>query len=145
MQPINFEGAKWIGKPPSMSDEEYFGMPGKPGHAPSIEQQAQWFQNALEAVKPLVDGETVVEYGELMKAFFKAVILQIRPVHFFGIPTMFFIDQHSYPQWLTAWKPNLDDLNALNAGSAVWIQSLSEGLVPMAVFTVNEKGESNNE
>lgn len=54
------------------------------------------------------------------------------------------VDQEGYPYWLTAWKPSYEDLQALNRGEPIYIKTLSQGLPPMALFTLNEQGESND-
>ncbi len=46
--------------------------------------------------------------------------------------------------WVEAWKPNKEDIEAINRGEPVWLQITSAGLPPVAVFTLNEKGESND-
>ncbi len=45
--------------------------------------------------------------------------------------------------WVTAWKPNKEDLEALNKGLPIYIRTLSAGLPPMAVFTIDENGNPN--
>jgi hypothetical protein len=62
----------------------------------------------------------------------------------FGIPAYSGIDGNGFPFWLTAWKPSFEDLESLKRGEPVWVKSISRGLVPMSVFTMNEKGESND-
>ena len=62
----------------------------------------------------------------------------------FGIPAYSGIDDNGFPFWLTAWKPSFEDLEALKRGEPIWIKSLSTGLVPMSVFTMNENGQSND-
>lgn len=54
------------------------------------------------------------------------------------------IDQDGYYFWVTAWKPSYEDLQALNRGEPIYIKSLSRGLVPMALFTLDENGEHND-
>jgi hypothetical protein len=46
--------------------------------------------------------------------------------------------------WVEAWKPSKEDIEAINRGEPVWLQITSAGLPPVAVFTLNEKGESND-
>lgn len=85
MHPVNFEGAREIGKPQNMTEEECTSI---------------W----------AMDG----------------------------------VDSAGYHYWLTAWKPSYEDLQALNRGEPIYIKTLSDGLPPMALFTLNEKGESND-
>ena len=53
------------------------------------------------------------------------------------------IDADQFPFYLTAWKPSYEDLQALNRGEPIYIKTLSTGLPPMALFTLDEKGEAN--
>lgn len=46
--------------------------------------------------------------------------------------------------WVEAWKPSREDIQAINRGEPVWIQIHSRGLPPVAVFTVDENGNSND-
>lgn len=46
--------------------------------------------------------------------------------------------------YITAWKPNYEDLQALNRGEPIYICSLYPRLIPMKVFTINENGDSND-
>lgn len=94
MQPIYFEGAKFIGKPSGMTDEQcmdMWAMPVEVNHGPG-------------------------EDGKDIK----------------GI------------MWVEAWKPNKEDIEAINRGEPVWIQIHSQGLPPIAVFTLDENGQSND-
>lgn len=52
-------------------------------------------------------------------------------------------DEAGYPYFLTAWKPSYEDLQALNRGEPVYVKSVSARLVPMALFTLDERGELN--
>jgi hypothetical protein len=62
----------------------------------------------------------------------------------FAIPAYSGIDENGYPFWLTAWKPSYEDLEALKRGDPLWIKSICKGLVPMSVFTMDEKGKCND-
>lgn len=53
------------------------------------------------------------------------------------------VDQQEMPYYLTAWKPNKEDLDALNRGEPVYVRTLSTGLPPMALFTLDEHGGPN--
>lgn len=46
--------------------------------------------------------------------------------------------------YTTLWKPSFEDLQALNRGEGIYVQVLSNRLPPMALYTVNEKGECND-
>lgn len=53
------------------------------------------------------------------------------------------VDEEQYRYFLTAWKPSYEDLQALNRGEPVYIKTLSNGLPPMALFTLDENNEVN--
>lgn len=54
------------------------------------------------------------------------------------------VDTDQYPYYVTAWKPSYEDLQALNRGEPIYIRTLSKGLPPMAVYTIDENGECND-
>lgn len=145
MMPIEFPESKWFGKPKNMTDEECSGIYCKPGNMPSREETWKWFGNSVDGVSDKLQRipQTTEELSELLKSFFFEVLKQVKPVHFFGIPAMAGTDKWQFPYYLTAWKPNKEDIEAINRGEPVYIKSISTGLHPMAVFTVDEKGELN--
>lgn len=53
------------------------------------------------------------------------------------------IDSEKFSYYMTAWQPNKEDLDALNRGEPIYIKTISKGLPPMAVFTVDENGNGN--
>lgn len=53
------------------------------------------------------------------------------------------VDTDKYAYYMTAWKPNKEDLEALNKGLPVYIKTLAQQLPPMAVFTLNENNQPN--
>jgi hypothetical protein len=55
------------------------------------------------------------------------------------------IDIDEYPYYMTAWQPNKEDLDALNRGEPVYVKVIGKGLPPMALFTLDEKGNGNFE
>jgi len=52
-------------------------------------------------------------------------------------------DNDGFRYFLTAWMPNKEDREAINRGEPIFIKTVSNGLPPMALFTLNEKGEAN--
>jgi len=54
-------------------------------------------------------------------------------------------DGMQYParMWVEAWQPSKEDIAAINAGRPIWLQIHSQGLPPVAVFTLDENGNSN--
>lgn len=46
--------------------------------------------------------------------------------------------------FVTAWVPNKEDLEQLNKGLPIYIQTVSDYFPPIAVFTMNEDGTSND-
>lgn len=53
------------------------------------------------------------------------------------------VDTEGFPYYMTAWKPNKEDLDALNKGLPVYIKTISKALPPMAVFTLDENNNPN--
>lgn len=64
-------------------------------------------------------------------------IVQLPPAIYAGI------DTENFPFYLTAWKPNKEDLDALNRGEPVYVKTLSKQLPPMALFTLDENNQPN--
>jgi hypothetical protein len=62
----------------------------------------------------------------------------------FSIPAFDAVDDNGFHFWLTAWKPSYEDLQALNRGEPVYVKSISGGLVPMCLYTVNENNQHND-
>jgi hypothetical protein len=62
----------------------------------------------------------------------------------FSIAAMHGIDGNGFPYFLTAWKPSYEDLQALNRGEPVYVKTISTGLPPMCLFTVDENGICND-
>lgn len=59
------------------------------------------------------------------------------PPHFVNV------DEENFVFFLTAWKPSFEDLQALNRGEPVYVKTLSNGLPPMALFTLDETNKVN--
>jgi hypothetical protein len=53
------------------------------------------------------------------------------------------IDTDQYPYYLTAWQPNKEDIEAINRGEPIYVKTLSKGLPPMALFTLDENRQAN--
>jgi len=53
------------------------------------------------------------------------------------------VDTEGFPYYMTAWKPNKEDLEALNKGLPVYIKTIVQALPPMAVFTLDENNNPN--
>ena len=49
-----------------------------------------------------------------------------------------------YNYFITAWKPNKEDLEALNRGEPIYVQIIYPGLPPMSLFTLNTQGDRND-
>lgn len=54
------------------------------------------------------------------------------------------VGEDGYSYFLTAWRPNADDLKIINEGDFIYCRMMLTRLVPHEVFTVNENGESNS-
>lgn len=48
-----------------------------------------------------------------------------------------------YPFTLSAWMPSKEDREAILASRPIWVRFLSHTVIPMAVFTTDEKGDIN--
>jgi len=53
------------------------------------------------------------------------------------------VDNQGLPYFLTAWMPNKEDLEALNAGKPLFLKMVGTGFQPVALFTVDDNGEGN--
>lgn len=52
--------------------------------------------------------------------------------------------EDGYVYFMTAWRPNADDLKTINEGGYIYCRMMLGQLVPHELFTVNENGESNS-
>ncbi len=52
-------------------------------------------------------------------------------------------DSEGFDYYLTAWIPNKEDLEALIAGRPLFLKVIGQAHPPVALFTVDEKGEGN--
>lgn len=52
-------------------------------------------------------------------------------------------EKHEVTHYTTCWKPSFEDLQALNRGEGIYIQTHANRLPPMAVFTLDENGKCN--
>lgn len=94
MHPIYFEGAREIGKPKEMTDEQCYSL---------------WAHSH--------DYEYTGEDGK----------------------------QYQARVWTEMWQPSKEDMEAVAAGRPIILQIHSVVLPPVAVFTLDENGQSNNE
>jgi len=53
------------------------------------------------------------------------------------------VDAQGFPYFLTAWVPNREDLEALQAGRPLFLKMIGTHFQPVAMFTVDENGEGN--
>lgn len=102
------------------------------------------FKGAIEIKKPanMTDEECMsvwAKYGldTLLQIFLIDGLGTIPPGVFTGI------DNSEFPFFITAWKPNKEDIDAINRGEPIYIKTLAVQLPPMAVFTIDENGEGN--
>lgn len=102
------------------------------------------FEGAVEISKPegMTDEQCCsawAKYGFdlLYKIFQENGVAQLPPGIYAGI------DNENFPFYMTAWKPNKEDLDALNRGEPIYIKTLCKQLPPMAVFTLDENGNGN--
>ena len=45
--------------------------------------------------------------------------------------------------YLTAWKPNYEDIQAINRGEPIYVKTISKRLPPMQLFTIDTNNEAN--
>lgn len=53
-------------------------------------------------------------------------------------------NQYVSRMWVEMWQPSKEDIEAINAGRPIILQIHSTGLPPVAVFTLDENGNSND-
>ena len=101
------------------------------------------FEGATEIKKPedMTDEQCTsiwAKYGmDGLKVAFKEGIANLPPSIYAGT------DTDKFPFFLTAWKPNKEDLEALNRGEPIYVKTVANGLPPMALFTIDQNGEVN--
>jgi hypothetical protein len=59
-------------------------------------------------------------------------------------PHLPYDDNDGFTFYVTAWKPSYEDLQSLNRGEPIYIKTISNGLPPMAVFTLDENNNCND-
>lgn len=103
-----------------------------------------YFNGAVEIKKPenMTDEQCTsawAKYGFdlLYKIFESGGIIQIPDGVYAGI------DAENFSYYMTAWKPNKEDIDAINRGEPIYIKTLAKQLPAMAVFTVDENGNGN--
>jgi len=116
MHPVHFEGSTEIKKPENMTDEQCMSLWAKFGFGTII---------TLLDRQEKKDKLSYVEPDTLLPGVVAGV------------------DTDKYPFYLTAWKPNKEDLDALNRGEPIYVKTLSKQLPPMALFTLDENNEAN--
>lgn len=102
------------------------------------------FEGAVEIKKPddMTDEECTsawAKYGFalLNKIFESNGITKLPPGIYAGV------DKQNFPFYMTAWKPNKEDIDAINRGEPIFVRIASVALPPMALFTLDENGEGN--
>jgi len=53
------------------------------------------------------------------------------------------VDEAGYQYFLEAWKPSYEDIQAINRGEPIYVKIVSNGLPPIAMFTLDENNEVN--
>lgn len=76
-------------------------------------------------------------FGRLREIFAFNGMIKVPPGVYAGI------DSEEFPYYITAWQPNKEDIDAINRGEPIYIKTLSKGLPPMAVFTLDENKQGN--
>ena len=115
MHPVEFEGSKPIGKPKDMTDEQCFSV---------------WAKFGMGSIFTILEFEKrSIELSALPDEWFAGYVSGV--------------DIEQFPYYMTAWKPNKEDLDALNRGEPIYVKTLSKRLPPMALFTLDENGNGN--
>lgn len=60
-----------------------------------------------------------------------------------GLPAMRGVDENGFEYILVAFKPNFEDLKALQEGRELFVKVLGTKFAPIALFTVDENNEGN--
>lgn len=102
------------------------------------------FPGAVEIKKPadMTDEQCTsawakMGFGRLIEIFESNGIAQVPPGVAAGI------DTEGFRYFLTAWQPNKEDIEAINRGEPIYVKTLSTGLPPMALFTLDEEQKGN--
>lgn len=53
------------------------------------------------------------------------------------------VDEQGFHFILTAWIPNKEDLESLQAGRPLYMKTVGQGFAPVLLFTIDENGEMN--
>jgi hypothetical protein len=105
------------------------------------------FEGAIEIKKPsdMTDEQCMSIWAKRgVGKLFEIINLKNNGVEVEIIPPVVAgVDTDKYQYFLTAWKPSYEDLKALNRGEPVYVKTLSTGLPPMALFTLDENNEAN--
>lgn len=60
-----------------------------------------------------------------------------------GLPAERGTDGEGFDYYLTAWMPNKEDVEAVMAGRPIFLKVIGKTHPPVALFTIDEKGEGN--
>lgn len=61
----------------------------------------------------------------------------------YSLPAFRGEDENGFKFTLVAFKPNYEDLRALQEGRPLYLKVLGEGFAPVALFTLDENGNAN--
>lgn len=102
------------------------------------------FEGAVEIKKPenMTDEQCTSAWAKfgfdvLFKIFQSNGIAQLPPGIYAGV------DSEDFPYYMTAWKPNKEDIDAINRGEPIYVKILAKQLPAMALFTLDENNEGN--
>jgi hypothetical protein len=115
MHPVEFSGSVSIGKPKDMTDEQCYSI---------------WAKFGMGTIVTILEFE---KRGRNLNDWAPDELISV----------VSGIDIEKFPYYMTAWQPNKEDLDAINRGEPIYIKTLSKGLPPMAVFTLDENGNGN--
>lgn len=63
----------------------------------------------------------------------------------YSLPAARGVDNNNFPYILTAFKPSKEDIEAINRGEPIYLKVLGTQFAPVALYTVDEKGDCNPE
>lgn len=102
------------------------------------------FEGAVEIGKPqdMTDEQCMsvwakFGWGKLFQIISSNGIASIPPALYAGV------DADDFPYYMTAWKPNKEDIEAINRGEPIYVKTLSKQLPPMSLFTLDENNQGN--
>lgn len=101
-----------------------------------------YFEGSVEIGKPkdMTDEQCMSAWAKFgFDKLYKAIKMgaTIPPALYAGV------DSEDFQYYMTAWKPNKEDIEAINRGEPIYVKTISNQLPPMALFTLDENNKGN--